>query len=319
MKLKHIIILQNKIELIQESVAINQHESIQKFIQVQELESCFYDWVAVGDESVFCNVQRSFWVVWGWGQRCRQSVFTWILWLYLLWLWQGTIADGALVVPISGQLKYNVDVVCEYIVNKIPIPRWLSFAPSMLTGLVLKWKKAREVLQVAVFWGYLFFLKLILLLQCLPIINSLYLFVTHGRIIQLWDVFREYWKLGRKLRCNLELQPRMRVVASSAHISAEQNELQFSVPGSLLGVGTTIDPTLKWADWLVGQVLGEVGELPDVFVELEVIPHPRTQNLSPFYLPMSLYGHISNNGSYAKLSSFFEISDLNSWGERCKR
>jgi hypothetical protein len=63
---------------------------------------------------------------------------------------------------------------------------------------------------------------------------------------------------------------------------------------------------------LVGQVLGEVRELPDVFVELEVIPHPKTQNLSPFYLPMSLYGHISNNGSYAKLSSFFEISDLNS-------
>ncbi len=35
MKLKHIIILQNKIDLIQESVAINQNESIQMFIQVQ--------------------------------------------------------------------------------------------------------------------------------------------------------------------------------------------------------------------------------------------------------------------------------------------
>lgn len=35
---------------------------------------------------------------------------------------QGTIADGAPVVPISAQLKYNIDVVCEYIVNKIPIP-----------------------------------------------------------------------------------------------------------------------------------------------------------------------------------------------------
>ncbi len=229
--------------------------------------------------------------------KMQTKCLTWILWLYLLWLCQGTIADGALVVPISGQLKYNVDVACEYIVNKIPIPRWLSFAPSMLTGLVLKWKKSREVLQVAVFWGYLFFLKLIPLLQCLPAINCLYPFVTHGHIVELWDVFREYWKLGRKLKCNLELQTRMRVVASSAHISAEQNELQFSVPGSLFGVGTTIDPTLKWADWLVGQVLGEVGELPDVFVELEVIAHPRTQNLSPFYLPMSLYGHISNNGS----------------------
>lgn len=51
---------------------------------------------------------------------------------------------------------------------------------------------------------------------------------------------------------------------------AEKNELQFAVPGGLIGVGTTIDPTLTRADRLVGQVLGEVGELPDVYVELEV-------------------------------------------------
>lgn len=67
MRLKDIIILQNKIDLITESAAVNQHESIQKFIQ-------------------------------------------------------GTIADGAPVVPISAQLKYNVDVVCEYIMKKIPVP-----------------------------------------------------------------------------------------------------------------------------------------------------------------------------------------------------
>lgn len=51
---------------------------------------------------------------------------------------------------------------------------------------------------------------------------------------------------------------------------AEQNELQFAVPGGLIGVGTTMDPTLTRADRLVGQVLGEVGSLPDVYVELEV-------------------------------------------------
>lgn len=34
MRLEHIIILQNKVDLIQENVAINQHEAIQKFIQV---------------------------------------------------------------------------------------------------------------------------------------------------------------------------------------------------------------------------------------------------------------------------------------------
>ena len=35
MRLQHIIILQNKIDLIQESAAMNQHESIQKFIQIR--------------------------------------------------------------------------------------------------------------------------------------------------------------------------------------------------------------------------------------------------------------------------------------------
>lgn len=49
----------------------------------------------------------------------------------------------------------------------------------------------------------------------------------------------------------------------------EQNELQFAVPGGLIGVGTKIEPTLCRADRLVGQVLGAVGALPSIFIELE--------------------------------------------------
>lgn len=78
MQLKDIIILQNKIDLVTESAAQNQHEAIQKFIQ-------------------------------------------------------GTIADGAPVVPISAQLKYNVDVVCEYIEKRIPVPlRDFTSPPQMI-------------------------------------------------------------------------------------------------------------------------------------------------------------------------------------------
>jgi translation initiation factor 2 subunit 3 len=78
MRLKHIIILQNKIDLVQETAAANQHEAILKFIQ-------------------------------------------------------GTIADGAPVVPISAQLKYNIDVVCEYITKKIPVPvRNFTSPPNMI-------------------------------------------------------------------------------------------------------------------------------------------------------------------------------------------
>ena len=46
---------------------------------------------------------------------------------------------------------------------------------------------------------------------------------------------------------------------------AEQNQLQFAVPGGLIGVGTMIDPTLCRADRLVGQVLGAPGQLPKIF------------------------------------------------------
>ena len=51
---------------------------------------------------------------------------------------------------------------------------------------------------------------------------------------------------------------------------AEQNDLQYAVPGGLIGVGTLIDPTLTRADRLVGQVLGTVGALPKIYTEIEV-------------------------------------------------
>lgn len=34
----------------------------------------------------------------------------------------GTIAEGAPIIPISAQLKYNIDAVLENVVKKIPVP-----------------------------------------------------------------------------------------------------------------------------------------------------------------------------------------------------
>ena len=43
--------------------------------------------------------------------------------------YQGTVADGAPVIPVSAQLKYNIDVVCEYIIKRIPIPERNFISP----------------------------------------------------------------------------------------------------------------------------------------------------------------------------------------------
>jgi translation initiation factor 2 gamma subunit (eIF-2gamma) len=45
-----------------------------------------------------------------------------LLFLQILRFIEGTVAEGAPVIPISAQLKYNIEVVCEYIEKKIPIP-----------------------------------------------------------------------------------------------------------------------------------------------------------------------------------------------------
>ncbi|KAG7616469.1 Transcription factor GTP-binding domain [Arabidopsis thaliana x Arabidopsis arenosa] len=165
MRLKHIIILQNKIDLINEKAATEQHEAIQKFIT-------------------------------------------------------NTNAEDAPIVPVSAQLKYNIDVVSEYIVKKIPIP-------------------VRDFVWCC-WWKY-------------PPVNQL---------IEIRPGIT-----GKDEHGNSKCTP---IYSRITSLYAEQNELQFAVPGGLIGVGTTMDPTLTRADRLVGQVLGEMGTLPDVFVELEV-------------------------------------------------
>lgn len=194
MQLEHIIILQNKIDLITESAGINQYDSIQRFIQ-------------------------------------------------------GTIADGSPVIPISAQLRYNIDAVAEYIVKKIPVPKRDFISPPQMIVI-----RSFDVNKPGA--G----------------VDDLKGGVAGGSILQ------------GVLRVGQEIEVRPGIVTKDAQgnikcmpiftrivsIFAEQNPLQFAVPGGLIAVGTTVDPTLTRADRLVGQVLGEVGKLPDVFIEIEV-------------------------------------------------
>ncbi|KAL5568935.1 hypothetical protein UlMin_025510 [Ulmus minor] len=192
--MRNIIILQNKVDLVQENAAFNQHEAIQKFIQ-------------------------------------------------------GTVAEGAPIVPISAQLKYNIDAVCEYIVKKIPVPKRNFTSPPIMT-VIRSFDVNKSGFEVDEMKGG----------------------VAGGSILR--GVLKVNQNIevrpgivGKDQNGNIKCTPiHSRIVS----LYAEQNELQFAVPGGLIGVGTTMDPTLTRADRLVGQVLGEVGSLPEVFVELEV-------------------------------------------------
>lgn len=194
MRLKHILILQNKIDLVKEAAALEQYQQILAFVK-------------------------------------------------------GTIAEGAPVIPISAQLKFNVDVICELICKRIPIPA-RDFASSPRLIVIRSFDVNKPGTEVDDLKGG----------------------VAGGSIIQ------------GVLKIGDEIEVRPGIVAKDADgnvkcvpifskivsLFAERNDLMYAVPGGLIGVGTKIDPTLCRGDRLVGQVLGEVGKLPDIFTELEI-------------------------------------------------
>jgi len=194
MKLQHIIILQNKIDLIKESQAQEQYQHILDFIK-------------------------------------------------------GTCAEGAPVVPISAQLKYNIEIICQYICSKIPVPK-RDFVSSARLIVIRSFDVNKPGYEVEELKGG----------------------VAGGSILR------------GVLRKGQEIEVRPGIVSKDEDgtvkcksifsrvltLNAESNELQIAVPGGLIGVGTLVDPTLCRADRLVGQMLGAVGALPQVYVELEV-------------------------------------------------
>ena len=192
----------------------------------------------------------------------------------------GTVAGEAPIVPISAVMGYNVDVVCEYLVHKIPVPlRDFSSVPRLIVIRSFDVNKPGQ--DVADLRGG----------------------VAGGSILQ--GVLRVGDQIevrpgivskegggdnnGKSGSVKMSCTP---IYSRVSSLYAESNDLQYAVPGGLIGVGTRIDPTLTRADRLVGQVLGLRGKLPDVFAEIEI----------SYYLLRRLLGvKTSDGGKQAKV------------------
>jgi translation initiation factor 2 subunit 3 len=207
MKLENIIILQNKVDLIKEAQALEHQKSISAFVKGIHLS---YE-----VSSILIPVN-----------------------------FPGTVAESSPIVPISAQLKYNIDAVNEYIVKRIPIPR-RNFTSDPRLIVIRSFdvnKPGAEVdeLKGGVAGG------------------SILTGILHlGQEVEIRPGIVTKDSAGRN-RC----KP---IFSRIVSLHAENNHLQFAVPGGLIGVGTRIDPTLCRADRLVGQVLGAVGKLPKVY------------------------------------------------------
>jgi translation initiation factor 2 subunit 3 len=156
----------------------------------------------------------------------------------------GTVAESSPIVPISAQLKYNIDAVNEYIVKRIPIPiRDFTSDPRLIVIRSFDVNKpGAEVddLKGGVAGG--------------SILTGV---LRLGQEVEIRPGVVTKDNAGRN-----QCKP---IFSRIMSLHAENNLLDFAVPGGLIGVGTRIDPTLCRADRLVGQVLGAVGKLPKIY------------------------------------------------------
>lgn len=155
--------------------------------------------------------------------------------------------DGP-VVPVSGQLRMNIDAILDFIVNYIQSPK-------------------RDVNQKA---------KMIIIRSFDVNKPGTHICDLNGGVIGgslvsgvvgIGDEIEVRPGLIIKENGEFICKPYITTITS---LKAEKTSLQKAYPGGLIGVGTNLDPSLCKSDKLVGMTMGLKGTLPNVFSKLSV-------------------------------------------------
>lgn len=193
LKLKNVLVLQNKMDLVTKKQAIQNYDEIKTFIK-------------------------------------------------------GTLMEHAPILPICAQQSINIDIVLKYICN-IPIP-----TRDFKSGSKLSVIRSFDVNKPG----------------C--IIKNLRGGVIGGSvscgIFKINDTIEiRPGLVSRSQSGRLTYKPIMSKITT---LYSEKTSLNTISPGGLVAMGTTMDPTLTKQDRLVGQTVGLVGHLPNVYIKLEI-------------------------------------------------
>ncbi len=145
---------------------------------------------------------------------------------------QGTNAQNSPIIPVSAQLKFNIDVVIEYLC-KLPIPiRDFTSAPKFIVVRSFDVNHPGDeapALQGGVAGGTL--IRGVLRL---------------GEVVEIRPGI-----FSRSQSGEVKVTP---ILTKIITLKAEKNSLIYAVPGGLIGVGLQVDPFLTKGDRLVGRV-----------------------------------------------------------------
>jgi len=152
------------------------------------------------------------------------------------------------IIPISAQLKYNIDAVIDYIC-RIPIPpRDYTCAPEMIVIRSFDVNKPGN--------------------ECEKINGGVAGGTILKGVIKVGDEIAI--RPGYVRRSSTGTSKWKEIRSQVVTLKADQNNLMYAVPGGLIAVGTRVDPQFTRSDNMVGMIVGKPDAMPSVFIEIDV-------------------------------------------------
>jgi len=161
---------------------------------------------------------------------------------------KGSVAEGAPIIPVSALHRINLDVLIEAIEERIKTPNRDESKPTQMfiarSFDVNKPGTPPDKLKGGVIGGA----------------------ITQG-VLRVGDEVEVRPGLRFERGGHIYYEPIFTWVTS---LVSGEVELKEARPGGLIGVGTSLDPSLTKADSLVGNVAGKPGTLPPTRSELDL-------------------------------------------------
>lgn len=167
-----------------------------------------------------------------------------------------SIAENSPIVPIVANHNINVNVVCEYLCKLMPKPQPdLTSKPKML--IVRTFNVNHQDVDIKQIKGGVIGGSIIK--GILKIGDKI---VIYPGIVQRIKKEQEQTQNNDEWESNWWYKP---IITTIESIYSEKNKLDFAIPGGLLGVGLTVDPSLTAKDHLIGNtaVLYEKGNMDE--------------------------------------------------------
>lgn len=164
---------------------------------------------------------------------------------------KGTIAEHAPIVPISAKNNVNIDLLIQTIEEYFPTPtRDLKKAPLMFIA------RSFDINKPGMPFG--------------KIVGGVLGGALKQGVLKIGDAIEI--RPGRKIEREGKVSW-VPITTEIVKIRTGDQDLREAQPGASIALLTGLDPSLVKSDSLTGNVIGHPKHLPEVYIELHLVPH----------------------------------------------